>query len=202
MYKVGVDLSNTGCIAITEGNIVIDVIKYPIEEFDKIRVKNLDKEIKELKDEPRTATKIKILKAERSKIKRRSVRNYKILYDFLLKYRDKIDIVNLEEPILQTASFTTAQTIASNFKTLGVYLAILSILELDYKLYNPQEWHQQFKFSIPKGLKLAERRKIIKEQSIQFSKELFINIDDFLIRDKCRKEDDNIAESTLLSILK
>lgn len=202
MYKVGIDLSNTGCIAITHNNMVIDVIKYPEEEFDKIRIKNLDKEIKELKDEPRTATKIKILKAEKAKIKRRSTRNYKILYDFLIKYRDKIDIVNLEEPILQTASFTTAQTIASNFKTLGVYLAILSILELDYRLYSPQSWHQQFKFIIPKGLKLAERRKLIKEQSIQFSKELFINIDDFLIKKGCRKEDDNISEATLLSILK
>lgn len=200
-YNVGIDISTTGAIAITYKDKIIDVCMYPKAEYDKKKVTQIDKEIKQLKDVPRIATKIKVLKAEKSKIKRRATRDYKAMFDFLLKYKENIKIVIIEEPILQTAGFTTAQTIASNFTTFGVICAILSCLELEYKTVAPSEWHQCFDFNIPKGKTVAERREIIKQQSIQFSKNMFKNIDDFLILKGCRKENDNIAEAVILSTI-
>ena len=46
-----------------------------------------------------------------------------------------------------------------------------------------------------------EKREEIKIQSIQFCKAFFKNADDFLIKKGCRKEDDNIAEAMLLSLI-
>jgi hypothetical protein len=200
-YNCGIDLSNTGCIAITHKDKVIDVLKYPKLEIDTKIINAIDKEIKALSNEPRTKTKIKLLKAEKAKIKRRAERDYRIIYCFLREYKENINIAILEEPILQMGGMaTTANTIASNFKTLGVYLAILSVLQIKYKLKSPSEWHKEFPFEFEGKLSQKERRQNIKQQSIQFAKDKFSNIDDYLIRKGCRNEDDNIAEACLLSL--
>jgi hypothetical protein len=201
-YLCGVDLSTTGCIAITDGNKIIDVFKYPKEEYDTKKYNALTNQIKQLKDELKSKTKIRYLKAERKALKRKSKRDYSTIYEFLNKYKNDISVVIMEEPLRQMAfGSTSSDTLCSNHITLGVCLAILSILELDYKLYMPKEWHQQFPFEFNGKLPQKERRAKIKEQSIQFTKERFSNADDFLIKKGCTKEDDNIAEACLLSLL-
>lgn len=202
-YCIGVDLSTSGCIAITKDDKVIDILKYPKPEYDKSAEKLIDAKIKALELTGKGKTRIKSLKAEKKRLKRRSVRNYKEIYDFLYPYKNDIDACILEEPIRQMGGFATSvDSIASNFTTLGVYTTVFSILEIPYTLYSPTEWHKFFNYEIPKELSQKEKREEIKKQSIQFCKDMFTNAEDFLIRKGCRKEDDNIAESIILSTIK
>jgi len=201
-HFIGVDLSGTGACTVTEGFRIVDVLKYPEPIFDVARVKEIDKEIKEKKDLPRTITLITKLKAERKAIKRKATRDYKRIYDFLYKYKDKVDVVVIEEPLRQVSfGSTSSDTLCTSHITLGVYTAILSVLEMKYVLYMPTDWHQQFEFKFKGKLTQKERREQIKIQSIQFAKEMFSNMDEFLIRKGCKKEDDNIAESAILSLV-
>ena len=201
IYRVGIDTARSGSIAVTYGNKIIDVIKYPAKEYNKNAEKIIDIKIKMLEGQPRTATKIKALKAEKKALKRRAIRDYKVLYDFLLKYKDKIKEVIIEEPIRQVSGMTTSiDAIFANAQTLGVYTTICSILELPYKLYSPTQWHKVFDYKLTTKTQ-KEKREEIKIQSIQFCKDFFDNADNFLIKKGCRKEDDNIAEACILSLV-
>ena len=183
IYRVGIDTATSGSIAVTCGDKIIDV------------------KIKMLEGQPRTATKIKALKAEKKALKRRAIRDYKVLYDFLLKYKDKIQEVIIEEPIRQVSGMATSiDAIFANAQTLGVYTTICSILELPYKLYSPTQWHKVFDYKLTTKTQ-KEKREEIKIQSIQFCKDFFNNADNFLIKKGCRKEDDNIAEACILSLV-
>lgn len=200
-YRVGIDTATSGCVAITSEDKVIDIIKYPKKIYDKSLEKIIDAKIKFLETQEKTKTKIKQLKAEKKALKRRSIRNYKAIYDFLFKYRDNIKEVIIEEPIRQVSGMATSiDAIFANAQTLGVYTTICSILELPYKLYSPTQWHKMFDYKLTTKTQ-KEKREEIKIQSIQFCKDFFKNADDFLIKKGCRKEDDNIAEAMLLSLI-
>ena len=113
-----------------------------------------------------------------------------------------VEYAVLEEPVKTTGSFTSADTIISTGETFGVNKCILTICQIPYYYISVSEWHEYFKFDIQKGLCYTEKKKEIKKQSIQFAKNEFRNIDEFLIPKGCRKEDDNIAEACLLSLIK
>lgn len=199
--RIGIDTATTGCVAITEGDKVLGVLKYPEREYNKNEEKIIDAKIKILEKQEKTKTKIKALKAEKKALKRRADRNFKKIYDFILPYKDKIQEVIIEEPIRQVSGMATSiDAIFANAQTLGVYTTICSILELPYKLYSPTQWHQFFDYKLT-GKTQKEKREEIKIQSIQFCKDNFSNASDFLIKKGCRKEDDNIAEAILLSLL-
>ena len=95
---------------------------------------------------------------------------------------------------------TSIDAIFANAQTLGVYTTICSILELPYKLYSPTQWHKVFDYKLTTKTQ-KEKREEIKIQSIQFCKDFFNNADNFLIKKGCRKEDDNIAEACILSLV-
>ena len=199
--RIGIDTATTGCVAITEGDKVLGVLKYPEREYNKNEEKIIDAKIKILEKQEKTKTKIKALKAEKKALKRRADRNFKKIYDFILPYKDKIQEVIIEEPIRQVSGMATSiDAIFANAQTLGVYTTICSILELPYKLYSPTQWHKFFDYKLT-GKTQKEKREEIKIQSIQFCKDNFSNANDFLIKKGCRKEDDNIAEAILLSLL-
>lgn len=201
---IGVDLSTSGSIVATGKNKIIDVLKYPKPEYDKKAESFINTKIKLLEQQEKSKTKIKALKAEKKLLKRRAIRNYKSIYDFINKYKDEIVGVILEEPLKQMGGFaTSADSIASNFTTLGVYTAILSVLQIPYQLYSPLEWHKILGFydEIPKGLSAKERRVIIKEISIKKCQDVFINADDFILPKGHKKIDDNICEAALLSLV-
>lgn len=201
IFRVGIDTATTGCVAVTCGDKIVNVFKYPDREYDKNAEKLIDAKIKFLETQEKTKTKIKILKAEKKALKRRAVRNYKAIYDFLLQYKDNIQDVIIEEPIRQVSGLTTSiDAIFANAQTLGVYTTICSILELSYKLYSPTQWHKLFDYKLTTKTQ-KEKREEIKIQSIQFCKDNFKNAEDFLIRKGCKKEDDNIAEAILLSLV-
>lgn len=200
-YLVGIDTATTGAVAITLNNKIINVLKYPERIYDKGEEKIIDSKIKLLEKQPRTATKIKALKAEKKALKRKATRDYGAIYNFLKLYKDNIDVVVIEEPIRQISGMATSiDAIFANAMTLGVYMAICSILGLRVKLLSPTEWHKYFDYDI-KGKSSKEKREIIKEKSIQICRERFINADDFLIKKGCKKPDDNIAEAIILSTL-
>lgn len=201
VFRVGIDTATTGCVAITSDNEVIDILKYPEREYDKNAEKVIDAKIKYLETQEKTKTKIKTLKAEKKALKRRAIRNYKAIYDFLSQYKDSIQEVIIEEPIRQVSGLTTSiDAIFANAQTLGVYTTICSILELPYKLYSPTQWHKLFDYKLTTKTQ-KEKREEIKAQSIQFCKDYFDNAEDFLTRKGCKKEDDNIAEAILLSLV-
>lgn len=200
-YCVGIDTANTGFVAITFENKIIDVHKYPDRIYDKGQEKIINSKIKYYETQPRSVTKIKALKAQLKSLKRRATRDFKSIYDFLYKYKDNIEEVIIEEPIRQIAGMATSiDAIFANAMTLGVYLTICSILGFKVKLYSPQEWHKFFDYQLT-GSNNKEKREQIKEQSIQFCREKFINADEFLIKKGCRKANDNIAEACILSSL-
>lgn len=200
-YNVGIDTSSTGCVSVTSGNKIIEIIKYPEREYDKNQEKIIKTKIKYLETQERSKTKIKSLKAELKALKRTAYRNYKKIYDMLFKYKDDIEKVVIEEPIRQTAMATTIDALFANAESLGVYRAICSILNLKILLIKPQEWHKHFDYNII-GSNNKEKRECIKRESIRICKDYFINANDFLIKKGCRKEDDNIAESCILSLVK
>ena len=96
---------------------------------------------------------------------------------------------------------TSIDAIFSNAQTLGVYTTICSILELPYVLYSPTQWHKFFNYDndIIGKLTSKERREKIKELSIKYCRDLFVNADDFIILPRHKNPDDNIAEAILLS---
>lgn len=201
VFRVGIDTATTGCVAITSDDEVIDILKYPEREYDKNAEKVIDAKIKYLEGQEKTKTKIKALKAEKKALKRRAIRNYKVIYDFLSQYQDSIQEVIIEEPIRQVSGLATSiDAIFANAQTLGVYTTICSILELPYKLYSPTQWHKLFNYKLTTKTQ-KEKREEVKAQSIQFCKDYFKNAEDFLIRKGCKKEDDNIAEAILLSLV-
>ena len=203
-FRIGIDLSTSGAVAITQSDKIIDVFKYPKPEYDKKAENFIDAKIKLLEQQEKSKTKIKALKAEKKLLKRRAIRDYKAIYDFVYKYKDKIEVAILEEPLKQMGGFATSvDSIASNFTTLGVYTTILSILEIPYKLYSPLEWHKILGFydEIPKGLTAKERRVIIKEISIKKCQEIFANADKFILPKSHKNIDDNICEAAILSLI-
>ena len=200
--RIGIDTATTGSVAIVCGNKILEVLKYPEREYDKKQEKIIDAKIKYLETQEKTKTKIKALKAEKKALKRRAIRNYKAIYDLILKYKDRVEEVVIEEPIRQISGMATSiDAIFANAQTLGVYTTICSILELPYKLYTPTVWHKFFDYQL-EGKTQKEKREEIKKQSIQFCKDYFVNAKYFLIKKGCRKEDDNIAESCILSLVK
>lgn len=200
--RIGIDTANTGAVAITDGNKVLQVLKYPEREYNKNEEKIIDAKIKVLEKQEKTKTKIKALKAEKKALKRRAVRNFKAIYDFILPYKDRVQEVVIEEPVRQISGMATSiDAIFANAQTLGVYTTICSILELPYVLYSPTQWHKFFNYDndIIGKLTSKERREKIKELSIKYCRDLFINADDFIILPRHKNPDDNIAEAILLS---
>lgn len=200
--RIGIDTANTGAVAITYGNKVLQVLKYPEREYNKNEEKIIDAKIKVLEKQEKTKTKIKALKAEKKALKRRAVRNFKAIYDFILPYKDRVQEVVIEEPVRQISGMATSiDAIFANAQTLGVYTTICSILELPYVLYSPTQWHKFFNYDndIIGKLTSKERREKIKELSIKYCRDLFINADDFIILPRHKNPDDNIAEAILLS---
>ena len=121
VFRVGIDTATTGCVAITSDDEVIDILKYPEREYDKNAEKVIDAKIKYLEGQEKTKTKIKALKAEKKALKRRAIRNYKVIYDFLSQYQDSIQEVIIEEPIRQVSGLATSiDAIFANALTLGV----------------------------------------------------------------------------------
>lgn len=202
IIRIGIDTATTGCVAITENDKVIAVLKYPEREYNKNEEKIIDAKIKVLEKQEKTKTKIKALKAEKKALKRRAVRNFKAIYDFILPYKDRVQEVVIEEPVRQISGMATSiDAIFANAQTLGVYTTICSILELPYVLYSPTQWHKFFNYDndIIGKLTSKERREKIKELSIKYCRDLFINADDFIILPRHKNPDDNIAEAILLS---
>lgn len=199
-FKVGIDTSTTGCVAITDGDKIIEVLKYPEREYDKSQEKIIKAKIKYLETQEKSKTKIKTLKAELKALKRVAYRNYKNIYDMLLKYKDNIEYVVIEEPIRQTAMQTTIDALFANAESLGAYRAICSILELPIVLIKPQIWHKQFQYNIV-GKDNKEKRECIKQESIRICREKFKNADDFIILPRHKNPDDNIAEACILSLV-
>lgn len=202
IIRIGIDTANTGAVAITEDDKVIAVLKYPEREYNKNEEKIIDAKIKVLEKQENTKTKIKALKAEKKALKRRAVRNFKAIYDFILPYKDRVQEVVIEEPVRQISGMATSiDAIFANAQTLGVYTTICSILELPYVLYSPTQWHKFFNYDndIIGKLTSKERREKIKELSIKYCRDLFINADDFIILPRHKNPDDNIAEAILLS---
>ena len=200
--RIGIDTATTGCVAITENDKVIAVLKYPEREYNKNEEKIIDAKIKVLEKQEKTKTKIKALKAEKKALKRRAVRNFKAIYDFILPYKDRVQEVVIEEPVRQISGMATSiDAIFANAQTLGVYTTICSILELPYVLYSPTQWHKFFNYDndIIGKLTSKERREKIKELSIKYCRDLFINADAFIILPRHKNPDDNIAEAILLS---
>ena len=200
--RIGIDTATTGCVAITENDKVIAVLKYPEREYNKNEEKIIDAKIKVLEKQEKTKTKIKALKAEKKALKRRAVRNFKAIYDFILPYKNRVQEVVIEEPVRQISGMATSiDAIFANAQTLGVYTTICSILELPYVLYSPTQWHKFFNYDndIIGKLTSKERREKIKELSIKYCRDLFINADDFIILPRHKNPDDNIAEAILLS---
>ena len=145
--RIGIDTANTGAVAITEDDKVIAVLKYPEREYNKNEEKIIDAKIKVLEKQEKTKTKIKALKAEKKALKRRAVRNFKLIYDFILPYKDRVQEVVIEEPVRQISGMATSiDAIFANAQTLGVYTTICSILELPYVLYSPTQWHKFFNY--------------------------------------------------------
>ena len=200
--RIGIDTATTGCVAITENDKVIAVLKYPKREYNKNEEKIIDAKIKVLEKQEKTKTKIKALKAEKKALKRRAVRNFKLIYDFILPYKDRVQEVVIEEPVRQISGMATSiDAIFANAQTLGVYTTICSILELPYVLYSPTQWHKFLNYDndIIGKLTSKERREKIKELSIKYCRDLFVNADDFIILPRHKNPDDNIAEAILLS---
>lgn len=196
-YKIGIDTSTTGAIAVVSDDKIIEVIKYPQLEYDKANERAID----DLLRHETRKTHIKSLKAKKKALKRRGVRNFKLLYDVINKYKKDIISIVIEEPIRQSGIGTSIDALFANALSLGVYTTICTILELPYQLYSPKEWHEFYSYDkeIEKGLTFKERREKIKELSIKYCREKFKNADDFIMLPRHKKADDNIAEACLIA---
>lgn len=206
--KVGLDLSSVGYFVLMDGNKIIDICKVPQkQDVYKLDIKALEHEIKKLEPQlkvkgmkGKTEDKIKILKRQILTLEDNSSRDISRVMDWLLKYKDDIEVVNIEKPLLQAGMFTQINSIVKAWEYLGICTCILDSIGIKYNIVSIDEWRNNFDYTKPpKDCK--NKRQFTKSESIRIAEEKVENIKDWWIPTGCKKINDDICESCLLALI-
>ena len=212
-YKIGLDISSIGYFVILEGNKIIDLHQVPQKKSD---TKDIMNQITQLKKDAKirgNKTKCeKEIKALQNQILSQP-RNTKEVFEWLSKYKDDIEIVNIEKPLLQTMNASSINAIAKMFEYLGIVTAMLDILEIPYNIISISEWRSKFDYNkmdkadIETRMKETRKtkteitREFAKLESIRIAEERVSNIKDYYIPKGCKNISSDIVESAILGLV-
>lgn len=206
--KVGLDISSIGYFVLMNGSRIVDICKVPQkQDIYKLKIISLEHEIKQLEPQlkikgmkGKTQDKINVLKRQILTLQDNSPRDISRVKDWLLKYKDNIEIVNIEKPLLQAGMFTQINSIVKAWEYLGICTCILDSVGIKYNIVSIDEWRSNFDYTKPpKDCK--NKRQFTKSESIRIAEEVVENIKDWYVLKGCRKINDDICESCLLSMI-
>lgn len=210
-YRCGLDVSSIGYFCLLEGNKIISICQVP----QKIENKELSKLLTTLKKDAK-------IKGNKTKCEREiKLVNDKILnlprdcsrvFEWLSKYKDDIEIVNIEKPLLQTFGSSSIISLTRMAEYMGVVTTMLDILNIPYNIISISEWRSKFDFKKmdkeevqrlvleTKKTKTEITREFAKSESLRIALELVDNLEDFYIT-KGKKINSDVVESVLLGLI-
>ena len=206
--KVGLDISSIGWFVLMNNNSVVSICQVPQKtnpyKFDILKLENdikiLEPNLKVKGQKGKTEDKIKILKRQILTLEDNSARDTTRVIDWLTKWKDDIEVVNIEKPLLQAGMSTQVATIAKCWEYLGICTCILDSLSIRYNIVSIDDWRSNFDYIKPtKDCK--NKRAFTKKESIRIAESRIDNIKNWYIPKGCRKISDDICESCLLSMI-
>lgn len=213
-YRCGLDISSIAYFTLLEGNKIIDICQVPQKIENKELSKgltNLKKDAKIKGNKTKCEKEIKLINNQILNLPR----DCKRVFEWLSKYKDEIEIVNIEKPLMQSMSSSSIISLTRMSEYMGIVTCMLDILEIKYNIISISEWRSKFNFNklskeevenkvIESGYKKKKTditREFVKSESIRISEEKIDNIKDWYILDGCKKINSDICESALLGII-
>lgn len=206
--KIGLDLSSIGYFVLMDNNRIIDICQVPQKmPVNKIKLLPIQHKIKELEPNlkvkglvTKTKNEIAILERQIKTLEDNAPRDVARVVDWLNTYIDKIEVVNIEKPLLQAGPFTDVRALAKMAEYFGICTCILDSLGIQYNVVSIQDWRSNFDYAKPpKDCK--NKRQFTKSESIRIAEERVVNIKDWYVPKGCRKINDDIVESALLTLI-
>lgn len=204
LFKIGVDNGyNTGyfCVADKIDGVIIDAFPFPQKSsINNKEINALKKRLQENKfkfeiQRKRVEREIKFIESCTPRL----VKEFFEKIELFAKYTEYAII---EKPIIQTVGGSTIQTYMSLSESYSFAKSVFDYFDIKYFAIYPATWRKQFNYKKPsKKMTAKEKREHRKQESIRLAKEKIINIKDFWIPEGCRKINDNICESALLSLV-
>lgn len=210
-YRVGLDISSIAWFTLLEGNKIIDVCQVP----KKIENKELSKHLTNLKKDAKikgNKTKCeKEIKLINNKILNLP-RDCKRVFEWLSKYKDEIEIVNIEKPLLQTFGSSSIISLTRMSEYMGIITCMLDILDIPYNIISISEWRSNYDYKKmdkdevqrlvyeTKKSKTEITREFAKQESLRIALEKIENIEEFYIT-KGKKINSDVVESALLALV-
>ena len=211
-YRVGCDISSIGYLVCLEGNKIISICQVP----QKIEDKELNKTLTLLKKDAKikgNKTKCeKEVKLINNKILNQP-RDCRRVFEWLYQYKDDIEIVNIEKPIMQSFGPTSIQSLAKMAEYMGIVTTMLDILGIPYNIISISEWRSNYDYAKMSKEEVEQKiketgktkteitREFAKQESLRISLEKIENIEDWYIPEGNKKISSDITESALLALI-
>ena len=211
-YKVGLDISSIAWFTLLEGNKIVSICQVPQKTEDKELSKVLTKLKKDAKIKGNKTKCEREIKLINNKILNLP-RDCKRVFEWLSKYKDEIEIVNIEKPLLQTFAMSSIVSITRMFEYLGIITCMLDILDIPYNIISISEWRSNYDYKKmdkdevqrlvyeTKKTKTEITREFAKQESLRISLEKIENIEDWYIPEGKKKINMDIVESAILSLV-
>lgn len=213
-YRCGLDISSIGWFTLLEGNKIVSICQVPQKIEDKELSKgltNLKKDAKIKGNKTKCEKEIKLINNKILNLPR----DCKRVFEWLSKYKDEIEVVNIEKPLMQSMSSSSIISLTRMSEYMGIITTMLDILDIRYNIISISEWRAKFDFNkLPKeeiedriiesGYKKKKTditREFVKSESIRISEEKIENIKDWYILPRCKSISSDVAESALLGII-
>lgn len=211
-YRVGLDISSIGWFTLLEGNKIISICQVPQKTENKELSKgltNLKKDAKIKGNKTKCEKEIKLINNKILNLPR----DCKRVFEWLSKYKDEIEIVNIEKPLLQTFAMSSITSITRMFEYLGIITCMLDILDIPYNIISISEWRSHYDYKKmdkdevqklvfeTKKSKTEITREFAKQESLRIALEKIENIEDWYIPEGKKKINSDIYESALLALV-
>ena len=210
-YRCGLDISSIGFFVLLEGNKIVDICQVPQKTEDKELSKGLTKLKKDAKIKGNKTKCEKEIKLINNKILNLP-RDCKRVFEWLSKYKDEIEIVNIEKPLMQSFGPTSIVSLTKMAEYMGIVTTMLDILDIPYNIISISEWRSNYDYKKmdkdevqrlileTKKSKTEITREFAKSESLRIALELVDNLEDFYIT-KGKKINSDVVESVLLGLI-
>ena len=210
-YRVGLDISSIGWFTLLEGNKIISICQVPQKTENKELSKaltNLKKDAKIKGNKTKCEKEIKLINNKILNLPR----DCKRVFEWLSKYKDEIEIVNIEKPLLQTFGSSSIISLTRMSEYMGIVTCMLDILNIPYNIISISEWRSHYDYKKmdkdevqklvleTKKSKTEITREFAKQESLRIALEKIENIEDFYIT-KGKKINSDVVESAILALV-
>ncbi len=211
-YRCGLDISSCGYFCLLEENKIIDICQVPQKTENKELSKGLTSLKKDAKIKGNKTKCEKEIKLINNKILNLP-RDCKRVFEWLSKYKDEIEIVNIEKPLLQTFGSSSIISLTRMSEYMGIVTCMLDILNIPYNIISISEWRSHYDYKKmdkdevqrlvleTKKTKTEITREFAKQESLRIALEKIENIEDWYITKGCKKINMDIVESAIIGLV-